>query len=682
MNVRKNGIKIEKIIFIILFTLSSMYIIYSLKTQWKKDRLTYKEEGDKFKSRSFNELSKLISFLSYIPKKYDEERSIAEISYKKEIDPIAMFNIQQKLQSDYYIFSKNDSNLLVLDERNRNVIGAYETFELDDFIRENNLPEDIYNVKGHKSNEKYYFVKPSLRRGVYYILTINDKFFRLNVEDKRFGKWYLIYDGNLINIDEKSSESELLKIIGEKNISQKDIQVYYMEAAAPEKNRVAGFLKEILLYLSVNLIISVILTRVLVRIAYKPIMKVMSSFGYKQSKEDDIVASINIVYNKLKTENDLLREINKKTTKYIKDKGFIDFFKGIIKFKDLDNSIKTDTETYKFFLGNADINDYSDEQIISFKQEMRKYAEEKKGHFSLIDRDHIALLMPKETLNKEKLMVLLDDLDGKYDMEITGFLSEKEYRIEELYNKCDYFVKFLDNKFKLKERKIISEEDINENSKGYYYPIGVEQRLINKIIDKRIDDVHKLYEDIFYENFQQRKISSDSFEKLKVLINNTIRRIQEDIPSEKRIDKHLLDVITESKSVEILKANVEKTINSLLENLPKPKNNTNVLINDKINEFIMLNYAKDISLLDFAEYMGVTLQYASNLYKKIKNETFNKSLRRYRIEKSIELYNADKELKIKDLSLMVGYTNTMTFINNFKREKGLPPGKYFVNKTD
>ncbi|WP_320048129.1 AraC family transcriptional regulator [uncultured Ilyobacter sp.] len=681
MREKKREKKIEKTILLILFITSSMYIIYSLETQWKKDKSAYLEEANKFKTKSFNEISRVISFLTYVPQKYDKERAIAEISYKEEVDPLAMFTIQQKLKSDYFIFSKNNSNLAILDKKNKNVIGPYDTFELDDFIEENNLPENIYEVKGYKSKGKYFFVKPSLRKNIYYVLTINDDFFQLNAEDKRFGKWYFIYDGNLINTDEKTDSNEILKLVKSNEELENNIQIYYKEAETPEQNKVTRLLKDIFLYLSLNLIFLTILTKVLVSIAYKPIMKMMSNFGYEKNKEDDIISSMNRVYSKLKTENELLREINKKTVKYIRNKGLVDFFKGIIKFKDLDNSVKNNTETYKVFLGHTEINDYSDEEAISFKQEIGKFTEEKNGLFLLIDKDLIALLVPSDKLNRERIRVLLDDLESKYDMEINGFLSKKGYKIEELYNQYNGFMKFLDYKFQLREKKIISEDDINENSKDYYYPIGVEQRLINNIIDKRIDDVNKIYDDIFYENFEQRKISSVRFEKLKILISNTIRRIQESMPPEKRISEHLFSAVIESESVDILRNNVDKSINSLLETLPKPKDNTNKIINDKIDEFIKLNYAKDISLLDFAEYMGVTLQYASNLYKKIKNETFNKSLRKYRIEKSIELYNADNTLKIKDLSLMVGYTNTMTFINNFKREKGLPPGKFFVNKN-
>ncbi|WP_321330056.1 AraC family transcriptional regulator [uncultured Ilyobacter sp.] len=681
MREKKREKKIEKTILLILFITSSIYIIYSLEAQWRKDKSAYLEEADKFKTKSFNEISRVISFLTYVPQKYDKERAIAEISYKEEVDPLAMFTIQQKLKSDYFIFSKNNSNLAILDKKNKNVIGPYDTFELEDFIEENNLPENIYQVKGYKSKGKYFFIKPSLRKNIYYVLTINDDFFELNAEDKRFGKWYFIYDGNLINTDEKTDSNEILKLAKSNKESEDNIQIYYKDAETPKQNKATGLLKDIFLYLSLNLIFLTILSKVLVNIAYKPIMKMMSNFGYEKNKEDDILSSMSRVYTKLKTENELLREINKKTVRYIRNKGLVDFLKGIIKFKDLDDSVKSNTETYKFFLGHTEIKDYSDEEAISFKQEIEKFTKEKNGLFLLIDKDLIALLVPSDKINREKIRALLDDMESKYDMEINGFFSKKEYKIEELYNQYNSFMKFLDYKFQLREKKIISEEDINENSKDYYYPIGVEQRLINNIIDKRIDEVNKIYEDIFYENFEQRKISSVRFEKLKILISNTIRRIQESIPSEKRISEDLFSAIIESESVDILRTNVDKSIHSLLETLPKPKDNTNKVIKDKIDEFIRLNYAKDISLLDFAEYMGVTLQYASNLYKKIKNETFNKSLRKYRIEKSIELYNAHNTLKIKDLSSMVGYTNTMTFINNFKREKGLPPGKFFVNKN-
>lgn len=203
--------------------------------------------------------------------------------------------------------------------------------------------------------------------------------------------------------------------------------------------------------------------------------------------------------------------------------------------------------------------------------------------------------------------------------------------------------------------------------------------MINFILDKNVDQIRYLYKELLDENFVHRKISSFKFERLKVLITSTIRRIHEELPRNQRIEEKYLKDVINSKGREELFLNISKMINILLESIPEPKKKEVDKLVEKIDYFIFKNYSKEISLLDFAEYMGITLQYASNLYKKIKGETFNKSLREYRIEKSIELYTQNKTLKIKEISTMVGYSNTITFIDNFKRVKNMPPKKYFTS---
>ena len=99
----------------------------------------------------------------------------------------------------------------------------------------------------------------------------------------------------------------------------------------------------------------------------------------------------------------------------------------------------------------------------------------------------------------------------------------------------------------------------------------------------------------------------------------------------------------------------------------------------KMKKFIENNFNREISLNEFSEYLGFTPQYASNLFKKINGENFNVYVNKYRIEKSIELFNNRKgaQLKIKQLAELVGYSNSITYINNFKKIHRISPGKYF-----
>ena len=93
-------------------------------------------------------------------------------------------------------------------------------------------------------------------------------------------------------------------------------------------------------------------------------------------------------------------------------------------------------------------------------------------------------------------------------------------------------------------------------------------------------------------------------------------------------------------------------------------------------EIIEENYlADDFSLDNIADALGVSYTYLSKLFKKSIGEGFVEYITRRRIEYSIELLK-DQSLSIDRIAEMVGYMHTPTYIRNFKKIKGVSPGKY------
>lgn len=86
-------------------------------------------------------------------------------------------------------------------------------------------------------------------------------------------------------------------------------------------------------------------------------------------------------------------------------------------------------------------------------------------------------------------------------------------------------------------------------------------------------------------------------------------------------------------------------------------------------------YMEDISQEMIAEKLGVSASAVSKLFKRKTGEGFVEYLTRKRIEASIPLMQ-DHTLSIEQISTRVGYLNTPTYIRNFKKIKGVSPGKY------
>lgn len=99
-----------------------------------------------------------------------------------------------------------------------------------------------------------------------------------------------------------------------------------------------------------------------------------------------------------------------------------------------------------------------------------------------------------------------------------------------------------------------------------------------------------------------------------------------------------------------------------------------------LKEYVQNNYMYDISMQEAAEEMGYSDAYFSKLFKQYFNQNFTAYLTEYRIKKAKELL-ADTNHSIKDISRMVGYTDSNYFAKIFKRLVGEIPSKFRENLT-
>lgn len=96
----------------------------------------------------------------------------------------------------------------------------------------------------------------------------------------------------------------------------------------------------------------------------------------------------------------------------------------------------------------------------------------------------------------------------------------------------------------------------------------------------------------------------------------------------------------------------------------------------EIKQFISKNYHReDISLLDAAEYVNLSPQHLSRLFKKEMGITFVDYLTQVRIGKAIELFK-DENLKMYEIAERIGYTTQHYFSSVFKKVLGVSPIEY------
>ena len=113
---------------------------------------------------------------------------------------------------------------------------------------------------------------------------------------------------------------------------------------------------------------------------------------------------------------------------------------------------------------------------------------------------------------------------------------------------------------------------------------------------------------------------------------------------------------------------------TLCEQIKSQYNEGNIYINKAVM-YMQKNMHKNINLQDISNATGCSAAYLEKIFKKHYSVTVNKKLNEFRIQKAKHMLKDFSSL-IKDIGKTVGFSNTQSFINNFKEITGLTPNEY------
>ncbi len=149
-------------------------------------------------------------------------------------------------------------------------------------------------------------------------------------------------------------------------------------------------------------------------------------------------------------------------------------------------------------------------------------------------------------------------------------------------------------------------------------------------------------------------------------LNESLLRVKKSILEKERfvkIEKEYKDYIKKDIDINIKPAAILDDVNKNRVHIEQAKN------------YILLNYMNNITLEDIGLYIGFNPSYFSSIFKKETGISFVEYLSQVRIEKSKELLK-EPDLKIQDISIMVGYSDVKYFSKLFSKHTGLSPKDY------
>ncbi|WP_211745603.1 helix-turn-helix domain-containing protein [Paenibacillus sp. Marseille-Q4541] len=282
---------------------------------------------------------------------------------------------------------------------------------------------------------------------------------------------------------------------------------------------------------------------------------------------------------------------------------------------------------------------------------------------------------------------------ARYDMELTISISGMHTSwigIAEAYQEA---VDAMEYKMVLGKQGIIKHEDIRkscsaEDHYGYYYPLQVEQQLINFVKTGDVQQATTYINEIMDRNFNKPVMSLTIarcliFNLVGTMIK-TINEIGEGDPSV--IEKHVLWIehITECDTLQ----EMQHALQSLLEevclfagnrrssNVSQVREDNLLRLTAQVTEYIEENYHDvNLNVNAIGEYFDLKGSYLSKLFRTQTGEGILDCIHKYRIEQAKQMMTA-KQDSINEISKVVGYNDAATFIRVFKKYEGITPGRY------
>lgn len=137
-----------------------------------------------------------------------------------------------------------------------------------------------------------------------------------------------------------------------------------------------------------------------------------------------------------------------------------------------------------------------------------------------------------------------------------------------------------------------------------------------------------------------------------------------------------LQSLLQCTTIEELYKEIIKFYTRVCSDLAKRKECKNSQLAHDIIHYIDQNCSnKDLSLTTIASAFDITPCYLSRFFKDYFGYNFSEYLQRKRMEKARELLRSSDKT-INEIADAIGYMNTHSFINNFKKSEGITPGLY------
>jgi YesN/AraC family two-component response regulator len=268
----------------------------------------------------------------------------------------------------------------------------------------------------------------------------------------------------------------------------------------------------------------------------------------------------------------------------------------------------------------------------------------------------------------------------KFRMRFTAAVGGVVGSIEGIPHSYSQALEALEHKFVMGGGKVILFDDLESSSHSYFYPIEIEQQLINSIKIGDYTGSQSICNKIFERNLSSSTLSVQMVKCLMFdMISTVVKTLDElGLSAEGRFLEQVNPVgrLVNCEDVFEMKEQMSDILRQVCSYVERKKKSHNTGLKDIVEAYVRNNYADyNLSISLIAGELNMNASYLSRFYKEQAGESLVDYINKTRIGAAKSLM-ANPDLTLSDIAGSVGYSSNIALIRSFKRYMGITPGKY------
>ncbi|NOU66037.1 helix-turn-helix domain-containing protein [Paenibacillus sp. LMG 31461] len=270
-------------------------------------------------------------------------------------------------------------------------------------------------------------------------------------------------------------------------------------------------------------------------------------------------------------------------------------------------------------------------------------------------------------------------VEPEYGLDINAFIPPFCEKLLDIPLSYRQGIKMVDaSEYLGSSAKVMNWEEADTSLKNtVYYPLHVEQNVINSVIHGKTAIWQSAVNEIIDTNIHERSASLSS---LSVMLGGTLNRLMDgsgaaglDLFQEQA---NIIDISFRScRTYEELRQQTLQAFGVLASWFAAEQEKSDSGLAAKMLAYVHEHHMQEITLLDLADYLNLSRNYVSTLFKSSTGRNFKDYISEYRHSKACQLIRENSDMKIKEVAELVG-CNTDALSRLFVRYSGMVPNDY------